>query len=132
MRTIEQIGNEFFNAVDEALSDAVLGIHTQISLDNAEELLKLCNEINNTEDDLYAMANKLSELSDKLMDAGYFDKVVAYKSLSFKMESLIDSLTKFTFKSTLEYVSSEEKMELLNDVDEAFKKYIETKREYNL
>lgn len=132
MRTIEQIGNEFFKAVDETLSDAVLGIHTQISLGNAEELLKLCNEINNTEDDLYSMANKLSELSDKLMDAGYFDKVVAYKSLSFKIESLIDSLTKFTFKSTLDYVSSEEKMELLNDVDEKFKRYIETKREYNL
>ena len=78
------------------------------------------------------MANKLSELSDKLMDAGHFDKVVAYKSLSFKMESLIDSLTKFTFKSTLDYVNSAEKAELLNDLDEEFKKYIETKREYNL
>ena len=132
MRTIEQIGKEFFKAVDETLSDAVLGIHTQISLEDAEELLKLCNEINNTEDDLYGMANKLSELSDKLMDAGHFDKVVAYKSLSFKMESLIDSLTKFTFKSTLDYVNSAEKAELLNDLDEEFKKYIETKREYNL
>ena len=101
MRTIEQIGKEFFKAVDETLSDAVLGIHTQISLGDAEELLKLCNEINNTEDDLYGMANKLSELSDKLMDAGHFDKVVAYKSLSFKMESLIDSLTKFTKKNSL-------------------------------
>ena len=132
MRTIEQIGNEFFKAVDETLSDAVLGIHTQISLGDSEELLKLCNEINNTEDDLYCMANKLSELSDKLMDEGYFDKVVAYKSLSFKMESLISSLTKFTFKSTLDYVNSAEKAELLNDVDEEFKRYIETKREYNL
>ena len=132
MRTIEQIGKEFFKAVDETLSDAVLGIHTQISLEDAEELLKLCNEINNTEDDLYGMANKLSELSDKLMDAGHFDKVVAYKSLSFKMESLIDSLTKFTFKSTLDYVNSAEKAELLNDLDEEIKKYIETKREYNL
>ena len=43
MRTIEQIGKEFFKAVDETLSDAVLGIHTQISLGDAEELLKLCN-----------------------------------------------------------------------------------------
>ncbi|MCC3865790.1 hypothetical protein K0040_16130 [Terrisporobacter petrolearius] len=132
MRTLEQIGSEFFSAVDETLSDAVLGIHTQISLGDAEELLKLCNEINNTEDDLYNMANKLSELSDKLMDAGYFDKVVAYKSLSFRMETLIDKLTKFTFKSTLDYIDSKEKMELLNDLDEEFKRYIETKKEYNL
>ena len=110
MRTLEQIGSEFFSAVDETLSDAVLGIHTQISLGDAEELLKLCNEINNTEDDLYNMANKLSELSDKLMDAGYFDKVVAYKSLSFRMETLIDKLTKFTFKSTLDYIDSKAKM----------------------
>lgn len=78
------------------------------------------------------MANKLSELSDKLMDAGYFDKVVAYKSLSFRMETLIDKLTKFTFKSTLDYIDSKEKMELLNDLDEEFKRYIETKKEYNL
>ncbi|MBN9647098.1 hypothetical protein J0L31_08865 [Terrisporobacter glycolicus] len=78
------------------------------------------------------MANKLSELSDKLMDAGYFDKVVAYKSLSFRMEALIDKLTKFTFKSTLDYIDSKEKMELLNDLDEEFKRYIETKKEYNL
>ena len=48
------------------------------------------------------------------------------------MESLISSLTKFTFKSTLDYVNSAEKAELLNDVDEEFKRYIETKREYNL
>ncbi|HBI93580.1 MAG TPA: hypothetical protein DDY58_14805 [Terrisporobacter glycolicus] len=132
MRTLEQIGSEFFFGVDETLSDAVLGIHTQISLGDAEELLKLCNEINNTEDDLYNMANKLSELSDKLMDTGYFDKVVAYKSLSFRMETLIDKLTKFTFKSTLDYIDSKVKMELLNDLDEEFKRYIETKKEYNL
>lgn len=132
MRTIEQLGDEFFYAVDESLTGAVVGLHTQLAQGNAEELVNLCNAIKDTEEDLYNMANKLSELSDRLMMSEYLDRVVAYKSLSFRIESLIDKLIDFVDVAQLEFISNDIKANALDDLNEQYKKYVETKNEYNL
>lgn len=132
MRTIEEISTEFFGAFDEALSDAVRGIHTQLLDGNSEELVKLCNAIQDSEDDLYIMSKKLKEISDKLMECGVFENVVAYLELSFKTESLIDKLIQFVDISKSETISSKIKIDALDSLDAEYKSYIELKSKYNM
>ena len=132
MRTLEEIGREFFEAFDDTLIDALTGIHTQLSLCNASELAKLCNAIQESENDLYNMSKKLKELSDKLMECGALENVVAYLELSFKTESLIDKLIKFTCFAQSENLSSEIKTDALYELDKEYKSYIELKNKYNM
>lgn len=132
MMTIEEISTKFFDAFDETLSDAVSGIHTQLLAGNAEELVKLCNAIQDSEDDLYIMSKKLKEISDKLMECGVFENAVAYLELSFKTESLIDRLIRFAYISQSETISSKIKIDELDELNEEYKSYIKLKSKYNM
>lgn len=132
MRTIEEIGREFFQAFDDTLVGALTGIHTQLSVGDAKELAKLCNAIEDSENDLYNMSKKLKELSDKLMECGLLENVVAYLELSFKTETLIDKLLKFTGIAQSETISSEKKIDALDELDKEYKNYIELKNKYNM
>lgn len=132
MRTVEEIGREFFEAFDDTLIGALTGIHTQLSVGDAGELAKLCNTIQDSENDLYNMSKKLKELSDKLMECGVLENVVAYLELSFKTESLIDKLIKFTDFAQSENLSSKIKVDALDELDKEYKSYIELKNKYNM
>ena len=132
MRTLEQIGREFFEAFDDTLVNAFLGIHTQLSVGDAEELSKLCDAIQDSEEDIYNMSSKLKELSDKLMECDIVENVVAYLDLSFRTESLIDKLIKFTSFAQSENLSTKIKADALEELDKEYKRYIESKNKYNM
>ena len=78
------------------------------------------------------MSKKLKELSDKLMECGALENVVAYLELSFKTESLIDKLIKFTDFAQSENLSSKMKVDVLDELDKEYKSYIELKNKYNM
>lgn len=131
MKSIETLGNEYFLSVDETIRHAIVSIHTQISKGDTEELLRLCLSIQETEDDLYRMVKKLEELSGKLLEAGLFDRVVAYQEIAFKLETLIDKLIHFTEITKTNNININKKINALDSLDEELKKYIKTKNKYN-
>ena len=78
------------------------------------------------------MSSKLKELSDKLMECDILENVVAYLDLSFRTESLIDKLIKFTSFAQSENLSTKIKADALEELDKEYKRYIESKNKYNM
>lgn len=119
---------KYFKSVDNVFNNAILGIKAQIAQGNDEEFFKLCSSIKETEIELNEMVDNIGKLSDKLMEIGEFDNVLAYKEIQFKLENLIFELI-FYVETALKYNDIEVDMDSL---DESFKDYIDIKENYNL